>query len=189
MVKEFLVEAENIKREGISSLLSYLKKKTDFFTAPASIKYHGAFDGGLVQHSLRVYDAAHCLNDDWELNINKESISICALFHDICKANYYTKGKRNKKVEGVWREVEVIEVDELLPLGHGEKSVYLLQKFIKLTDEEALAIRWHLGGFDPGVGFFWPSGEPCHNAFRKVPLVALIACADMFSSFLLEVNK
>jgi putative nucleotidyltransferase with HDIG domain len=184
--EDFVKESKTIKRKGIKELVEYLLVETDFFMAPASTKYHGSFDKGLIIHSLEVYDTAHQMNDGWSLGLDKESISICSLFHDICKANYYMKEKRNKKIDGAWHEVEVWAVNEKLPLGHGEKSVYLLQKFITLTDEEALAIRWHLGGFDPGFHFFWPSGEPAKQAFIQNRLVALIACADLFASYLLE---
>jgi len=183
--KDFLKEAKAIKRAGIDDLLEYLDT-TDFYSAPASTQYHNCFEGGLVMHSLTVCDAAKEIADITGLGTDKESIILCALFHDICKANYYVRETRNKKIDGKWHEVEVWSVKDALPMGHGEKSVYILQKYISLTDEEALAIRWHLGGFDPGVHFNYPSGFAQKQAFKENKLVALLAGADMIASYLLD---
>ena len=182
---DFLVEAKRIDRRGIPELIDYLKS-TDFFEAPASVKYHGNYDKGLVIHSLSVFDVAKEMNQIFDLNISENSIAICSLFHDVCKANFYVKGTRNKKIDGQWHEIEVWEVKDQLPMGHGEKSVYLINKFVKLEDHEALAIRWHLGGFDTAVHFSYPYGFPSKQAFREHKLVALLAAADLSASYLLD---
>jgi hypothetical protein len=184
--KDFITEAKKmIRREGIASLLEYLDT-TDFYTAPASTMYHDSEEGGLALHSLSVYDAAKELNDTFSLDLNKESIAICALFHDLCKINMYVRGTRNKKNEkGNWEVIQVWEVKDELPLGHGEKSIFIINKYMPLTDEEALAIRWHLGGFDTAVHFPYPYGFPQKQAFRENKLVSLIAVADLSASYLL----
>jgi hypothetical protein len=184
--KDFLKEAKVIEREGIKELLKYLDS-TDFYSAPASTQYHNCFEGGLIMHSLSVYDVLKELKDVLGIDdVEDESLAICGLFHDICKANYYVRETRNKKIDGKWHEVEVWSVKDKLPMGHGEKSVYILQKYIELTDEEALAIRWHLGGFDPGVHFNYPSGYAQKQAFKENKLVALLATADLAASYLLD---
>jgi hypothetical protein len=183
--KQFMEEAKKIKRDGVHELLEYLKT-TDFFTAPASVKYHNAIEGGLLEHSLAVYDIAHEFNKLFELELDENSVSICGLFHDVCKANFYTKEFKNKKVDDKWTKVEGWGYKDLFPMGHGEKSVYLVQQYIKLTDAEALAIRWHLGGFDPGTHFGYPSGIAMNQAMREQKLVSLIILADLASARLLE---
>jgi len=185
LIKEFKGETKIIKRKGIKELIEWLEG-TDFFTAPASTKYHGAHDKGLALHSLSVLDAAMELKKFTEVDVKDESIAICALFHDICKVDFYTMEMRNKKIDGKWVEVPFRTVKDQFPMGHGEKSVYLIQKFMDLTDEEALAIRWHLGGFDPAVHFNYPSGASCNQAFKQNKLVSLIACADLTATYLLD---
>lgn len=185
---DFIMEVKKvIKRSGMLNLLDYLIS-TDFFTAPASTMYHGSYDNGLVIHSLSVFDIAKEMNDLFVAGINEESIAICALFHDVCKANFYQKEIRNKKIDGAWHEVEVWGVKDQLPMGHGEKSVFIINKFMRLEDSEALAIRWHLGGFDTAVHFSYPYGFPSKQAFREHKLVALIAAADLSASYLMEDN-
>jgi hypothetical protein len=186
MSDDFKEEAKIITRGGIKTLLTYLEKETDFFTAPASTMFHGNYEQGLLLHSLSVYDSAKMIAESLDLSFDPESIAICSLFHDVCKANYYVKGKRNKKIDGKWEEIVVWEVKDQLPMGHGEKSVFIITKYMELTDEEALAIRWHLGPADPGVHFNYPSGYSQKQAFRENPLVALIHIADMTASYLLD---
>ena len=143
----------NITREGADKLLDYLEHKSDFFTAPASARYHGAYEGGLCEHSLNVY---HCLVDYLQrervqelygLDYSGESIAIVALCHDLCKIGCYKKTMRNVKDDatGQWTKVPSFLFDDPLPYGHGEKSVYITNGFIRLTREEAMAIRWHMG--------------------------------------------
>jgi len=183
---DFLKEAKSIKRDGINKLLEYLEDKTDFFSAPASTKYHGAYEEGLLEHTLAVFDIALEQAQIFELKENIDSIKICALFHDVCKANFYVKGKRNQKIDGKWIDKEVWEVKDQFPLGHGEKSLFLVQKYIELTNEEALAVRWHLGGFDPAYHTGYPSGYSCLAAMNAHKLVSLIQAADFMASYLLQ---
>jgi hypothetical protein len=182
---DFLEEARVIEREGITPLLKYLNT-TDFYDAPASTKFHGCHEKGLVIHSLTVHDIMKEMNEMLDLKLDKESIAICGLFHDVCKANFYVKEMRNKKIDGKWHEVEEWGVKDQLPMGHGEKSVYILMKYMILTDAEALAIRWHLGGFDPGVHFMYPSGAPQKQTFRENKLATLLVVSDMSASYLVD---
>jgi acyl carrier protein len=182
---DFYEEARKITRDGIDDLLQYIAS-TDFFTAPASVQFHGAHEKGLVIHSLTVTDLMREIKELLDLDIPEESILICGLFHDVCKTNFYIKEYRNKKIKGSWHEVEVWGIRDQFPMGHGEKSVYLINKFMKLTDEEALAIRWHLGGFDPGVHFYYPSGQPQKQAMKDSKLVSLLAVADLATTYLVD---
>lgn len=164
---------EYIKRDGAEELLDYIHG-TDFFTAPASTRFHGAYAGGLVEHSVNVFN---------RLNRHDETGAIVALLHDLCKANFYTVSYRNVKNEyGVWEKVPYYAVDDKLPYGHGEKSVYIISQFMKLTEEEAMAIRWHMGGFDES------KGPALSGAWEKYPLGVLLHCADLQASYVDE-NK
>lgn len=183
--EDFYKEAEVIKRKGKDNLLEWLES-TDFFTAPASTIFHGAYEKGLIHHSLSVFDVIKELNETLDVGFDEETLTICALFHDVCKVNYYVKEIRNKKIDGKWHEIEVWGVKDSLPLGHGEKSVYLINKHMQLTDQEALAIRWHLGASDPGVHFNYPSGFCQKQAFKENKLVALLHIADMTASYLID---
>lgn len=175
-----------IKREGIKELLKWLEL-SDFFTAPASTKYHGAYDGGLIEHSLNVYDCLKNIVAKYpELNISDESVAICALFHDLCKANTYKTGIKNVKNPdtGQWEQKEIYEFDEVFPIGHGEKSCIIIQWFLKkLSVDELLAIRWHMGGFDASVK---GGAYGMNNAYDKCPLASMLHLADMEATFLLE---
>ena len=145
--EEFLqIWHQHVSRPGSEKLLDWLDNKTDFFSAPASTRFHGACDGGLCMHSLNVYHALH--DGFFTEGESEESYAICALLHDLCKANYYKKGTRNVKNDatGQWEKVPSYSVEDLFPYGHGEKSVFLIERFMKLKVEEAVAIRWHMGG-------------------------------------------
>ena len=142
-----------IDREGIDDLMGWLEE-TDFYTAPASTRYHGAHEGGLVEHSLAVYDRLVGLvnfysNEDSD-PIYNESLAIVSLFHDLCKVNCYKPDTRNVKDDkGVWHKVPCYKYEEQFPFGgHGSKSVYLVQHFMHLDPEEAAAINCHMGQFD-----------------------------------------
>lgn len=176
---------KSVGREGKDELLLWLEN-SDFFEAPASGRYHGNYEGGLLQHSLNVYDLLkkevdyHGFSNEY----SGETIAIAALMHDICKVNFYKKGFRNvKNDEGRWVQKEVFEIDEKFPCGHGEKSVIILQNFIKLTTDEIWAIRAHMGGFDTSVkGGDYFIGK----IFEKCPLALLLHIADMKATYLLE---
>lgn len=174
---------KNITREGSKELLEWLCK-TDFFTAPASTKYHCACEGGLVQHSLSVYHTL--VEKHFDENVdNPESFAICALLHDLCKAQFYKVSSRNVKNEktGAWEKQPFYAIEDTFPYGHGEKSVFLIERFIRLKPAEAMAIRWHMGGFDECVkgGSFSIS-----LAFDKYPLAVKLHLADLESTFLRE---
>ena len=190
--EEFItIYKENIKREGADKLLEYLEK-SDFFTAPSSTRYHGSYEGGLVQHSVNVY---HCLKDYlsrprtkelYGMDYSEETIAIVSLLHDVCKINFYTVEMRNKKNEasGQWEKVPYYAINDTLPYGHGEKSVYILSGFFygdsRLTREEAFAIRYHMGF----------SGIEDKNAIGRAlemyPLALALNVADMEASYYLE---
>lgn len=177
-----------VKREGSDKLLDYLINKSDFFTAPASTRFHGAYDGGLAQHSLNVYNCFKAylerdrVRELYNLNASDETIAVCALLHDICKVNVYTRGTRNVKNEetGQWEKVPTFFFDDGLPYGHGEKSVYMITGFMRLTREEAFAIRYHMGF----------SGEENANnvgkAFGMFPLSFALSTADMEATYFLD---
>ena len=175
----------NVNREGVDKFIEWLEK-SDFFTAPASTKYHLSEEGGLCQHSLNVYERLEKLmiTEYGEDGYNKESVALCGLLHDICKANYYKVDYRNVKNEdGVWVKQPYYTVDDQLPYGHGEKSVYIINGFIRLTREEAIAINWHMGGFDTRV----QGGSIDYNkAYNKYPLAILTHIADLEATFLDE---
>ena len=186
--EEFIeIFRENIHREGSEALLDYLMNKSDFFTAPASAKYHGAYAGGLCEHSLNVY---HCLVDYlnrdrvqelYGLEYSDESIAIVALLHDLCKIGCYKRGTRNVKDEnGKWQAVPTYTFDDPLPYGHGEKSVYIANGFIRLSREEAMAIRWHMGFSGT------EDARTVGQAFQKYPLAFALATADSEAAYFLE---
>lgn len=176
-----------IKREGAEQLLDFLMNKSDFFTAPASTKYHNAFEGGLLRHSLNVYHSLvsyldrERVKETYNMNYTKETIAIVALLHDICKVNFYKVTTRNVKDEnGVWRSVPAYEINDTLPYGHGEKSVYVITGFMKLSREEAFAIRYHMG---------FSGNEEARDvgkAFEMFPLAVALSFADMEATFFIE---
>jgi len=177
-----------IKREGADKLMEYmLSKSSDFFTAPASTRFHGAYEGGLVEHSLNVYDSLKDylsrdrVKSTYKINYDEESIAIAALLHDICKINIYKVGSRNVKDErGVWQSVPTYEYNDILPYGHGEKSVYIITGFMKLTREEAFAIRYHMGF--SGV----EDKRNIGDAFEQYPLGFALCTADMEATYFIE---
>jgi hypothetical protein len=176
----------HIKRKGISELLETLEK-TDFFTAPASTRFHNANEGGLVSHSVNVFHNLILQNELLEDNkYSLETLAIVGLFHDLCKIGMYVVDYRNTKDEnGKWIKVPYYTVKDQYPYGHGEKSVDLLRDFMTLTVEEKLAIRWHMGGFTDSVkGGCYSYNEACETT----PLVILINNADLWSSFITENN-
>ena len=133
---------DNITREGSKNLLEWIQK-TDFFTAPASTKFHGACESGLVMHSISVYKTM--MEKHYDPNTDSsESFAICALLHDLCKAQFYKQSTRNVKNEqtGQWEKKPYYTVEDAYPYGHGEKSVFLIERFMRLKPAEAMAIRW-----------------------------------------------
>ena len=182
------VYQENIKRRGADRLLEWLDSDaSDFFTAPSSTRFHGAYEGGLVEHSLNVYE---CLKDYlsrprtkdlYGMDYTPETIAVTALLHDICKVGFYAVDYRNaKNDQGVWEKVPYYTVRDTLPYGHGEKSVYMIQSFMRLTRDEAFAIRYHMGF----------SGNEDKNsvgrALEMFPLALAVNVADMEATYYLE---
>lgn len=195
-----------VKREGKEELLKYIKEETDFFTAPASTNYHLACEGGLLQHSLNVYD---CLmlkkqNPVWEpilRDVPQESLIIVSILHDLCKANFYVKGTKNVKTydpekvaaapsrqvkhddlgDFIWETVPGYRIEDSLPLGHGEKSVIMIMDHMSLMEEEQLAIRWHMA-FSEEKSTYNSVGK----AMEMYPLVLALHEADMEASKLFE---
>lgn len=176
----FQIYKENITREGSAQLLEWLEK-TDFFTAPASTRYHCACENGLVMHSVSVYNTMIEKHFDEETD-SAESFAICALLHDLCKAQFYKISSRNVKNEdtGRWEKVPYYSVDDRFPFGHGEKSVFLIERFMKLKLDEAMAIRWHMGEFGD------KNSNTISQAYNMYPLAVKLHLADLESTFLRE---
>ena len=181
-----------ITREGAKDLLAYLMgPNSDFFTAPASTRFHSAYEGGLLEHSINVYE---CLKDyldrnrvknEYGLSYSEESIAIVALLHDLCKVNVYKVSTRNVKdpVTGQWRATPYYEYDDKLPYGHGEKSVYIISGYMKLTREEAFAIRYHMG--------FSNEDDPRNvgSTFEQFPLALAVSIADTEATYFVEARQ
>ena len=198
--KEEFIELfqEHIHRDGAEALLDYLTNKCDFFTAPASARYHGAYAGGLCEHSLNVYHCLaaylgglvkHSMNVYYALlgNFNLRGLyspqtqAIVALLHDVCKIGCYKPSTRNVKGEdGKWTKVPTYQYEDPLPYGHGEKSVYVVNGFVRLTREEAMAIRWHMGFSGT------EDSRLVGKAFAKYPLAFALSVADMEATYFLE---
>ena len=178
---EFMqIYTENITRKGSKELLDWIQK-TDFFTAPASTKYHCACEHGLVMHSVSVFNTLVEKHFDEETD-SIESFAICALLHDLCKAQFYKTSTRNVKNDetGQWEKVPYYSIEDSFPYGHGEKSVFLIERFMRLKLDEAMAIRWHMGGFDDANGYY------VSNAYDKYPLAVKLHLADLESTYLRE---
>ena len=178
-----------IHRDGSEKLLEFLmSRSSDFFEAPASTRFHGAYKGGLVDHSLNVYE---CLKDYLERprvreiygldSVSEESIAIVALLHDICKVNVYRPSKRNVKVDGQWQSVDTFEFHDDLPYGHGEKSVYMITGFMRLTRDESFAIRYHMG-----FSSEYDDPRSIGYTFEHFPLAFALSTADMEATYFLE---
>lgn len=181
------IYTNKIKREGANQFLEFLlSDKSDFFTAPASTRFHGNYAGGLVDHSLHVYE---CLCDylqrertktHYHMNYSEDTIATVALLHDVCKINVYKTSFRNKKIDGQWQQVPYYEFEDKIPFGHGEKSVYMLTPYMRLTREEAFAIRYHMGF----------SGNDLPNSvgysFEHFPLAFALSTADMEATYYLD---
>lgn len=181
---------DNIKREGAEDFLNWLVS-TDFFTAPASAKFHSAFEGGLCAHSINAYNRFLNLvkneyGENYKNVISDESIAIIGLLHDICKVDTYVLDYKNVKVDGQWVQKPFYVYKDTLPYGHGEKSVYIINGFIRLTREEAMAINWHMGGFDYRVQ---GGNYSIEDAFYKYPTALLFHLADMQASYLDEIKE
>lgn len=210
-MKEVFLEIykDNIKRPGADKLLDWLEG-SDFFEAPASTRFHLSRPGGLVEHSVHVYERLRELyTNELARNSNgpvilsdeeEETLAICGLLHDLCKVGIYKKEPKNQKTydsekvkkaqkwqikhddmgDFIWETVMGYKFDDQLPYGHGEKSVYIISGFMKLSREEAFAIRYHMGA--------WQEAEKQNagNAFNMFPLAVMTHVADMQATYLDE---
>ena len=168
------------RRPGIENLIQWLDN-SDFKVAPASTRYHSNYEGGLLKHSLNVYEECLRQADLIRLfNIPKETVIIAALLHDICKVNYYKMEMRNVKKNGAWVQEPYYTVEDMFPMGHAEKSIIIAQQYIQLTEVEIAMIRNHMGGF-VDTSYFSSS-----DLFNKYPESLLLHMADMASSYLIH---
>ena len=175
MKEEFIKLLKETNREGMDKLIDFLEG-SDFFSAPASTRYHGNFEGGLLEHSLKVYEILKTKVED------SDTVRIVSLLHDICKANYYKTDYRNVKNNGVWEQVPYYTVDDTIPYGHGEISVIMISEFIKLTPEEKYAIRWHMGFTEPKELYGTIGG-----AYKKYPLALYTFEADLEATYIFDI--
>lgn len=196
----------SVDREGVERLVEYIRNNTDFYSAPASTRFHLACEGGLLQHSLNVYDCLVAKKGSpiWGpvlADIPDESLIIVSLLHDLCKTNFYTEGiknqktydvekvnaaetwnrKRDKMGEYIWESVKFYQIDDKLPLGHGEKSAMLIQWFIRLKMHEVMAIRWHMGFSEVKENY-----NSVGLAMEKFPIVLALNEADLEATKILE---
>ena len=191
--ERFLKELEVVKRPGMDKLLEYINKY-DMFTAPSSTRYHLSVPGGLLQHSLNVLDALRSiLHDNGDgtysyiiagveiAKVTEENIVIMALLHDICKTNFYKQTlKHRKNREGQWEDYYGYEIDDRIPYGHGEKSVLMIETYIRLEPVERYAIRWHMG---------FPEGNDKYtfgSAVEMYPIIWALHTADMLAAHCME---
>lgn len=189
---------QRTKRKGIQDLIKYLDE-TDFYLAPASTRFHAAYDGGLAYHSLMVCEAALSLYNDFypqllesrkwlDDEIKEDSVILATLLHDLCKIDTYVPGFRNVKDDttGKWEKVATYTRDPQLAMGHGGKSVYIIQKYIQISDREAQAIYWHMGAYDISL---YMTLDELSKAFESNFLAFLLHQADMMTTYVLENNR
>ena len=184
MVEEFRNLISSINRDGIDNLMNFIEK-TDFYTAPASTRFHGSYEGGLLEHSMKVYEILkHKVEYSiMNIDVSEDTLKIIALLHDICKVNFYKVDYRNAKNEaGVWEKVPYYTVDDTIPYGHGEKSVMMLTEYIKLTSEEKYCIRWHMGFTEPKEQY-----GTIGLAYTKYPLALLLHEADLEATYFYDI--
>lgn len=177
-----------ISRDGIEDLMQWLEG-TDFFTAPASTRFHGSYEGGLVEHSLAVYKRMVQFADyydkeaygkEGEREWSEETIAIIALFHDFCKiGTYKTELRWRKDAQQRWEQYPTYKKEEDFNFGgHGSKSLYLIQNFLSLEPQEAVAINCHMGKFDSTT---YSNPSP---AFEQFPLAWLLHIADEAATYI-----
>jgi len=196
--QRFIDILSSVDRPGIQELLAWLEK-TDFYVAPSSATYHNNCKGGLCAHSLNVYDVARKLESEVMPMSNKtcqhqyteDELKVSCLLHDLCKIAFYVPKEKVWKDESApygqqWKKYQGYEIVDKLPLGHGEKSVMMAQQFIKLSLNEMVAIRWHMGAFSPAITID-PYEKPAYNqAINEWPLAVLVAYGDQLASMLVE---
>ena len=180
MKEEFISLLRSTNREGTEEVIQFLEK-SDFYKAPASTRFHGSFEGGLLEHSMKVYEILKhkVKNSVLDLNVSDDTLIIIALLHDICKVNFYKVDYRNAKNErGEWEKVPYYTVDDTIPYGHGEKSVMMITEYMKLTVEEKYCIRWHMGFTEPKEAY-----NTLGQAFKKFPLALILHEADLEATY------
>jgi len=177
-----MTRLRKVNREGMDALIEFLVENTDYFTAPASTKYHGNYEGGLIRHSNNVVNLLYEKNKRYNLGIPDESVIICGLLHDICKCNFYQKSVKWEKENGKWKSFLSYSIKDTMPLGHGAKSVIILQEFIKLTDLEKYMIMWHMYNHDLSEY----NKYTLNNAVELHPAIVAMYTADLESSTYLE---
>jgi len=195
-METFKTLIDSVKRDGIPDLLKWLDTETDFYLAPSSTHFHDAKAGGLLHHSVKVYRYLKRLTGVFAVEIPDDSMIIIALFHDLCKTNFYTLEKKslprrlpNGDLElddwgkKIWDETTVYTVNDKFPIGHGEKSVILLQRFIKLTDLEIMAIRWHMMAYDD-LHYSYAGNVAITAASDLYRVIPLVHAADLTASFI-----
>ncbi len=195
--QEFIELLNSTNRDGVECVVENLEE-LGFFEAPASTRFHLNEECGLVMHSLNVCHTALKIretmigmNESLREVFPEDSVIIAALLHDVCKADIYKRMiKRQKNKFGVWEDVEAYGVDyDNFPLGHGEKSVIvLLRSGLKMTDDEIMAIRWHMHAWDLPFQSADIKGN-FNTAKNKCPLLTLIQASDGLASNLLERNE
>ena len=175
--ERFISLLKTTNRAGVDKIIAWLES-TDFFESPASTQYHENYTGGLCEHSLKVYDTFKKLHKAFDLDININSIIIMSLLHDVCKANCYTKEKKNVKIGQNWTQVDYWKFDDNNPIGHGHKSVIEIQKtgFI-LTDLEINSIIAHMNGYDKSDLF------NASNIYNKNELTMWLHVADFIATY------
>ena len=181
---------ENVKREGIDNLLNYLEE-SGFYECPASTRYHGSYEGGLLDHSLNVYyslleELKFIFGDDWNKRYSLETVTIVSLFHDLCKIGRYEKSWKNVKNNdtGVWEQVQVYQYNKnYFTMGHASLSLQRILKFINITDEESQAIYWHMGAFDISQ---YSDVSQLGESFSKNTLAFALHMADMIATYVCE---
>ena len=178
MKEKFISLLRSTNREGIEEVIQFLEK-SDFYKAPASTRFHGSFEGGLLEHSMKVYEILKKKIKNEKLDVKEDTIIISALLHDICKLNFYKVDYRNAKNErGEWEKVPYYTVDDTIPYGHGEKSVMMITEYMKLTVEEKYCIRWHMGFTEPKEAY-----NTLGQAFKKFPLALILHEADLEATY------
>ncbi len=204
-IEKFEKLLNGVKRDGIPRLIEFIRK-SDFYTAPASTRYHNSFEGGLLEHSLNVYDCLEKKHKDsfWKEamgDLEEESIIIIALLHDLCKTYFYTTELKNRKTyepekvaaaqkwqvkhddngDFIWETVPSYTVEDKVPYGHGEKSAMMVEEYIKLKPAERYAIRWHMGFTEPKESY-----NTLSAALAKYPIILAVHEADLEATYLLE---
>lgn len=173
-----------VKRKGMEKLVDYLANETDFFTAPASTRFHGAKEGGLLEHSEAVMKQMMKLAKLYipDCQEKADSLIIVSALHDVCKTNFYRMVLKWRKDENnQWEQYPSWEIDDQAPLGHGEKSARIVSKYVDLTDEEWSAIRWHMGAWGTED---YSGRQALNQAMEKYPLVLLLQMADQAAAYL-----